>query len=240
MVDEVLAKVTLPHTSGLPRDNANQDFSFLAANTADATLDGIAASIVSFYNTDNGAGEAIAFYIGTQISRAASAARIDFYAIPDAALDGIGAVGSPVHTVPFTLGASGGSNGLPDEVAVKITVLADGWDTVSETQANPAPPPATIRPRSRYRGGFYLGPLDSNAKSTTAFVSPRPSTELIADLDAAIFRFMDERGGDFAVWSRADAVFRLVAPDGNIWVDNAFDTIRKRGVAPTTRTVLFP
>lgn len=234
---EVLAKVTLPSTTGLPADAVNMDMSFDAASIAPATLDGIAASIVSFYNTVY-TGEAISRFIGDQISRTADAASIDFYDV-SAELDG-DPVGSPVHTVAWTVGAANASNNYPSEVACKVTILADGWEDVPETAIDPGPPIVRSRPRGRYRGGFYLGPLNDTAADNEATTEPRPGATFLATIDAAAFAFMDERGGDFAIWSRADAVMRLVAPGGRWTVDNAFDTIRKRGWAPTSRALVWP
>lgn len=238
MTVPVLAQVVLGHVSGLPEDAVVNDLCFLA-DDAGAAIDGIGDSIESFFNTDNTNVE-IRQYLGGQLSRVANACSIRFYDLTGA-LDG-SPHGSPFETRAWTLGARQGTYNLPDEVALVQTFWAAGWSSEPEQAVNPAPPPAKIRPQSRFRGRMYLGPLNGSTATTASDTSPRPSTSFLTDLTAAWFRFMDERP-DFAVWSRADEVLRTVAGgdlDGRITVDNAFDTQRRRGVAPTARTLVWP
>jgi hypothetical protein len=221
------------------QDGVQIDLAFLAADVTNPTLDGISASIVSFFNTVNaGAGASVASRMSGVLSRAANVAQVRHYNLTGF-LDGA-PHGSPVRTTLFTLGAKTTAENLPSEVAIRQSLLASGWESVPEEAPNPAPPPANIRPRARYRGGFYLGPVTTLTESVGPTTEPRVEPAFVSLLDEAWFRFMDERGGDFAVWSRADEVLRLIAPGGLIRVDNAYDTIRRRGPKATTRTTVWP
>jgi len=229
---EVLAKVRLPAQSGLTDDEVTNDMAFDMADLAAATVDGVQASIVSFYNGALLQTASIAARINNRQGRAANLASVDYYDV-SGALDGSPA-GSPFATRAWTLGAAAAGANYPAEVALRVSLIADGWEEVPETAVDGS------RPRARYRGGFYLGPLSASSGLTGSDGTVRPVATLVADLDAAALRFMDERGGDFCVWSRADQTFRLVAPGGRWSVDNAFDTIRKRGTPPTVRTTVWP
>lgn len=239
MTTPILCRVSLAATSGIPADGATNDFAFLAADTSSGTLDGITQSIVDLYTLGH-TSNALGVYLSSALSRSASACGIDVYDLTGH-LDG-SPTGSPIYTTAFTLpGVGFSAANQPSEVAVVFAYLADGWETIPETAINPSPPPATLRPRSRYRGRMYLGPLTDKPTDNDANGNPRPTdSTFLADCAAQWFAFMDERGGDFGVWSRADAQIRLVAPGGLVTIDNAYDTQRRRGVAPTARTQLFP
>jgi hypothetical protein len=239
MTTPVKVTTTFTNTDGLTKDATQLDWAFLAEDLTSTTLDGISASIASFFNTSAGMTHAIAARMSSMLSTASNAVENAFYDLTGH-LSG-GALGSPVHVKTWTLAAvQTSSRNMPAEVALRQSLLADGWEDVPETAVNPSPPPALIRPRARYRGGFYLGPFNDSAYPTTGDVEPRPKTEFTDDLAIAWDRFMDERGGDFAVWSRADGDLKLIAPGGLILCDNAFDTIRKRGPDSTARFTVWP
>lgn len=84
----------------------------------------------------------------------------------------------------------------------------------------------------RRRGRIYLGPLNDQAFA----LNGRPEAALISDLAA--------KGDDLLAYSTFPDLFQVViSPTAQAaeqvtggWVDNAFDTQRRRGVAPTSRT----
>lgn len=90
----------------------------------------------------------------------------------------------------------------------------------------------------RNRGRIFIGPLSTNAGSAgLAGAGMRPADAFVNTLNAAAARLMttghlDPTSTDWGVWSRADLAFKVVTGG---WVDNAFDTQRRRGVAATTR-----
>lgn len=239
MTTPILATVQLGAVGGLPEDTVDNDWSFLAADASETTLSGIASSLTNFYIVAGGVtGLAVGEYISDHISRAANACAIKFYDL-SGHLDG-SPHGSPVYTETFTMLDKASYANYPAEVAAAVSFMATGWELVPETASNPSPPPAVIRPRARYRGRVFLGPLIALAAGTSAKNEPIPAANFIATVGQALDAFMDERGGDFAVWSRADETLRLVAPDGVFWMDDAFDTQRRRGPAPTAKTFVWP
>lgn len=92
-------------------------------------------------------------------------------------------------------------------------------------------------PKARRRGRIYVGPLAATT-STSAPNGARPASGVPAffsDAVEALQAAITPEGVVHCVWSRADETFYPVV---EYWVDNAFDTQRRRGIAPTERTVL--
>jgi len=85
----------------------------------------------------------------------------------------------------------------------------------------------------RRRGRIYIGPL-----STAASTLGRPSTTLQSTLASACQSLATalaaaDEPGNLAIWSEVDGD-AVPVTDG--WIDNAFDTQRRRGVQTTSRT----
>lgn len=116
--------------------------------------------------------------------------------------------------------AGSSSTPLPREVAVTLSFYAD-------------------RNIPRHRGRVFIGPLASNTLAGTSSSAVHPNLQ--ASLTEAANRLAHGRGASddmqWAVLSQMDAEIRP-ASDG--WVDNAFDTIRKRGAEATDRMVWPP
>lgn len=125
----------------------------------------------------------------------------------------------PVYVGRFTQGGTGTS--LPSEVAV-CTSLA-------------AAMPAGARP-ARRRGRMFIGPLNTTASQVVGGYA-RPSATFQGVLALATQNLSIALEGDLwglSVWSRADnTLFRVVRG----WVDNEWDTQRRRGPEPTARVV---
>lgn len=87
-------------------------------------------------------------------------------------------------------------------------------------------------PQARRRGRNYIGPLRTSLVS-----AGRPSSTAITNLAAAFEGFGDDIAAltatDWVVWSGVSQT-AVEVTDG--WVDNAFDTQRRRGVQTTART----
>lgn len=115
-----------------------------------------------------------------------------------------------------------GSGAFPTEVAMCLSyrgVLVSG------------------EPKGRRRGRVYLGPLSANAAYNES-TGCRPSANLVSALSDAVQALSDGLDGSgvlHSVWSRTDDELYNVV---QYWVDNAFDTQRRRGLAPTTKTLL--
>lgn len=125
----------------------------------------------------------------------------------------------PVYEGSYTLGASG-SGSLPAEAAVCLSFRGD-----LESGVDPA----------RRRGRVFLGPLaaaTSTVSSGTVFVDQDTITAIL-DAYEAFATYVTTIDFECAVWSRVDSD---LVPVTFAWIDNAFDTQRRRGPRPTTRT----
>ena len=122
---------------------------------------------------------------------------------------------APVDTVSWQFGSAPSGTTLPSEVA--LCVSYEGIRISGQDQA-------------RRRGRIFLGPIDAAESS-----SGRPGTSWPADLVTYFKTFIEDlntAGVYFVVRSRVDDDDVQVA---RVWVDNAFDTQRRRGVTPTSR-----
>lgn len=125
----------------------------------------------------------------------------------------------PYHETTFNLASAPSGTGLPTEVAVCLSFQALRI-------------PGT--PQARRRGRIYLGPLkatvNSNQRPLASAASAIVASALVlhTDISAAF------AGANWAVWSGLDGTAAVL---DNCWVDDAFDTQRSRGQAPSSRTV---
>ena len=110
---------------------------------------------------------------------------------------------------------SGSNNGMPLEVALCLSYYAD-------------------RSLPRKRGRLYLGPFNNGAASGQV---GSPAADLLQTVSKLGTDLLSIGGlGNTATWvqvSRAAAAASVVTAG---WVDNAFDTQRRRGEAPSART----
>lgn len=238
MADEYLATVTLPHASGIVADSVVNTFPIQAFPGWDPAVDliEVTAPISQFYNRL--AGVQVSAKIGAEMSRAALGCLIKLYDISPVL--GGGAMGSPVATDAFTLGASDGTGpAFPTEVACVLTTRGSGWEGAAIEAPDGADPGALPdRPRSRRSGRIFVGPVHSGAHLVDANGSSRPSptfmTILLESAEATVDA-LAAGGHEWAVWSRVDADLRNVTA---FQVDNAWDTQRRRGNKATSRTTL--
>jgi len=131
----------------------------------------------------------------------------------------------PTPQVPLRISEIGdvtttSGEGLPDEVALCLSFHAN---LVSG------------QPPARRRGRIYIGPLGANARTSGA-PNNRPDSAFIGRLAAAATDLVDGANAASVPWvvhsEAAGDDFFVIAG----WVDNAFDTQRRRGVAATSRT----
>ena len=118
----------------------------------------------------------------------------------------------------FNFGARGSATPLPAEVALCLSFQSEHEDGV---------------PQARRRNRKYLGPFGSNANSTEG----RPSSAVINSIVAAARDLKQASAASlywkWVVYSPTSDTYEEV-DDG--WVDNAWDTQRRRGRASTART----
>lgn len=125
----------------------------------------------------------------------------------------------PVYTGSFSRNGSG--TALPAEVAVCTSMAAES--------------PAGARP-ARRRGRMYIGPLNSGVVQVVAGYA-RPSATfqtLLANSTETFVENLAELDWQVCIWSRKDdTLFPVVRG----WVNDEFDTQRRRGPEVTTRAV---
>jgi len=234
----VLATVTLKAASGFVEDDVVNTFSFQCdGTTATATkITQLQTAIAAFYNTNQSTTRAPAYYLAHSISRSTNATLVRYYDVEDS-LDG-SPHGSPLDTKMFTLAAAASNPDLPAEAAVVLTTRGTSWATaLVETTDGSDAGSLVDRPRQRRSGRIYFGPLNSAAStepSDGTFARP-VSAVITTFLDAAedLQDAVQANGDNWAVWSRVDAAMRNVT---DAQMDNAFDTMRSRGPAATSRT----
>lgn len=124
------------------------------------------------------------------------------------------------------LGPTGSDSGMPNEVAACLSYHG-----------------AYIsgRPRARLRGRIYLGPLSTSACSMGAAAAfPRLNTNFINDMKLMAEDLSDPTNGAAAgVWVQYSPTDDVFSPIVECFIDNEFDTQRRRGNEATTR-LTFP
>lgn len=125
------------------------------------------------------------------------------------------------HVYDFETGRGATDAVFPWEVATCLSFYAD-------------------RNLPRRRGRVFLGPLTLKARVELDGVV-RTSDDFRADLVYSANRLAHERGiGDEMQWAVLSPTDGEIRPVTNGWVDDAFDTMRKRGQEPSVRTAFGP
>ncbi len=125
----------------------------------------------------------------------------------------------PFYTTPFNLSAAPAGSPLPSEVATCLSFQGSK---------------AAGFPQARRRGRIYIGPLDTTALDANG----RPSSAMLTAITSAAATFKSTIAAlasdtAWSIWSPTDGA---AVPVANGWMDNAFDTQRRRGIDRTTRT----
>lgn len=201
----ILAQVTIPYKTGIPEDVTVNTWSFEIADTNETNFSQVGAFLNTFYSA------------------------IDSYMSPVLDLDNVTVKAydrsDPEPRTPFATGelalpVTNDGPVMPEEVAVCLSfrgVLASG-----------APP-------ARRRGRVYLGPLSTQTIVAGGNSRSRVAGGFIEDVIEgyeAAWAELTTAGNVHEVWSPTDEVGRTVV---QAWVDNEFDTQRRRGTASTNR-----
>lgn len=138
---------------------------------------------------------------------------IKYYDLP-----GPGAPNYPVAMDTFNLSTNPTGSPLPSEVSVVCSFQA---------------PKTPGLPQSRRRGRIYIGPLNTGINS-----AGRPGGSNLSSIASAMQTLQANMvaaavPAELAVWSSVDQA-AVICTDG--WLDNAFDTQRRRGVSASSRT----
>jgi hypothetical protein len=90
-------------------------------------------------------------------------------------------------------------------------------------------------PQRRRRGRIYIGPLsDQTGNISRSGGDVRPSDNARATVANAAARLRNRSGP--AIWATLSSTDGVAVPVVNGWVDNAYDTQRRRGTKATLRT----
>lgn len=241
-----LVTVTLEMTSGIVEDRAVNNWAFIGGEDASPTeITALIDQVWDFYDTAAaGATNAMGKYLSVFVDRASASHVISVYDI-DGHLDGSN-FGSPEQEETRQLTAAAlSATALPGEVALRIRLEGVGRANAPVEEPDGADPGVEVdRPKQRRTGGPFFGPCNSSAASPLAGATQgRPSQTIIDDAQAAIVALnadvLTTLGDDMqlAVWSRQAAQIRNLEA---VAVDDAWDTQRRRGRAPSQvfRTLL--
>lgn len=211
MPQHVWVRFTGLATSNISRDNISNTFCFFAAKAFGYDWDNALDMVEDLYCTKApGSTAALGAYINNTIKRAA---RLQAYVIEDSPPR------APVLEREITLPTQASGTQLPAEVAV--TCSFQGTRQSGSSQA-------------RRRGRIFLGPtvaLDGDHPITVAPTMINNVCKQFEAMKAASDASIDYQ---WRIWSPTDGSSVLV---DNGWVDNAWDTQRRRGPRATSRTV---
>lgn len=216
MADPVIAgayraQLVLQGKSGLPEDRFVTTWAFTNVIGADVQADSdlISNALETFVTVAPPGGSVAAggYLSGIAINQAAGA-QVRVYHL-----------GDPIPREPiieqFALPAMSTTAVMPNEVALTLSFYAD-------------------RNLPRQRGRVFWGPLATSAGTLDAvrgdFV---PGAGTMTNLGLSLKRLSEDTNLDWCVLSQTDGVLRPVT---NGWVDSSFDTQRRRGVKPSSRT----
>lgn len=228
---DLRAIVTIPYTSGKPEDVAVHVMHFSSASFDEAASIVIRDKIIGLFNTPGVArtGQpvpvSVASFLSNALSREANAVTVKVYNLAD-----------PEPRFPITrafgLAASSApaSPELPAEVALCGSLYA-------------------VRSTPRTRGRIYFGPFHTGATEDDAVNHrSRPSLVLRESLAQALRRMITPAAGqtqDLAIYTRGRYTINKV-PQAPVpgamqivtagWVDDAWDTQRRRGQDAAVRT----
>lgn len=212
MTEFLQATVRLPFITGLPRDVAENTFAF-KCGAFETNIDTFQAALESFYNDTIDGSAPLAARLSSVIMR--DQCSIVWRGVDDAT----GAQTSATTVRPWTLGDEPTGTSLPLEVAL---CLSYGTNTPFDT------------PVQRRRGRIYIGPLNGNQISVEDDL-PAPTSGLGLRMRKGAVMLKETLppvGLGWSIWSRTDG--ELYPIEGG-WVDNEFDTQRRRGVEATSR-----
>lgn len=214
----VITQIKIPRDNGLNKDAVINTWHHVTVNNPPSTADkdAIVAQLLNFYTSPaNGAGTQLVAQMAKYLN---GPIEYKLYNLADAKPR------SPIRTGTFAASFSSNSTPLPGEVALVLSLRAD--------------PVSGVDPK-RLRGRVYLGPWGAyNTTSDTA--DGRPDATLITNILAAAKVLMDAGNVTGApklvVYSEAGFLSSVVT---KCVVNDAWDTQRRRGAAPTANSSIL-
>jgi hypothetical protein len=214
-MSHLLAVVRHQHDSALSRDVAINTFHFDTSGTLSVAAEAARDLLLDFYRVapPSPAIGSLASYMSELLLEDGMEMR--FYDM-DSAPPRV-----PLDPPSGTYSRITGSGALPSEVALCMSFQGA---VVGGTN------------RARRRGRIYFGPLDVASSNGDGV----PTDALRNTLVGAGARLTVDSQLTNAVWSVYSPTDDALVHVDNGWVDNAFDTQRRRGEAPTVRTPWSP
>lgn len=210
-------QVTLESASGLPEDGSMNVWHFSSTDPV-PDADDILDVLNTFYS------DIAAIYSENTITGDGEMKFFDLLDVPPRI---------PVATSTFTITGMGDADALPTECAITLSMQGE--------------PESGVNQRRR-RGRLFLGPLDQGVSTTAAgLVRVTTATTITIGEAANVVRnagtllsfkwivFSPTTAGA-PPWDAGDLSGAQAIVD-NGWVDNAFDTQRRRGTRPDVRTL---
>lgn len=210
---QILCQVRIPHKSLIAADDVVNTFAFTGIADAEAMSTAALGMLKVFYN-DLSAPQttAVKNYLSFELNCGGARIKVYDWADPEPRV--------PIldESLGMTAATSTTDGALPGEVALGVSYLAAQESGV---------------PAARRRGRIFLGPLRSSLLSGAADVASRPNAAARLQISLAAAQLASGTAScRWAVYSRRDQAFRQIL---NGYIDNAFDTQRRRGVAVTSR-----
>lgn len=220
------SEVHLPFTTNLPKDVSINALHWSVDGDADndANWDAIANLVQAFWNDEVG-GVAPGEYLSSIIKRDTDACFIKFY---DAEADPQVLLGQRNFTLAATPVAE---TNYPNEVAICLSLTCT---------------PATIVPVRRRRGRMYVGPVNVGVEGSRTVGGeevPAVATGVRGVFAGACEAMATQTDSDFVAWGVWSTVNEALYVITGGFVDNDFDTQRRRQYPSTARTTwgtVFP
>lgn len=204
----IQCQIVFPSVTNIPKDAVTNTLHFYTTDISTYDLDNVRDMIIDFYTSNNGGSSSITRHYSNQVG---PTAEIRYYNLGDPKPR------VPIRVDTFARSASSSNSALPGEVALVLS-----FQGLKESGANMA----------RRRNRIYLGPFNTNTLATDG----RPQGSLIADIRRAAAEMLRASDASFQwnwdVFSPTDDDSHRVVSG---WVNNAWDTQRRRGVEATTR-----
>lgn len=199
--------VAWKHTSGLPKDRFVNTFHFFTAGTG-ADFPNVRDLLEDFYCT-TGTGSPLRTHMPTILQ---TQPLVTAYDLSDPKPR------TPVYTAGFKVPVTWGTGTpLPTEVALCLSF--EGEKVSGENQ-------------KRRRNRVYLGPFRSQTVASTGKPDPTFITDVARQAKAMHDAATASVTWDWVAYSPTDDQHHLI---DHLWVDDAWDTQRRRGIAASSR-----
>lgn len=204
-------QVVLPYVSFLPEDVAVNTLHFAVDDAVWGTAGAsILAQVEAFFNDDTGLAYEPALMVGDIVARDTDVCEVKVYEETGSA-----PTGPPQYVGYFTMGAPVGGNSMPLECALCSSYYGD--------------PAGAVR-ASRRRNRFFFGPLTLTVLANEGV--PEPDAVEVLALATQRLEGANSAVAAMVGYSPTDEEqFPIIGG----WVDNEFDTQRRRQIPATSR-----